>query len=184
MHDVVGVHGDRLKIRITAPATLLVLASACSTTPPPPPPRVATAPSVPRPTPPTKPLIPAVPAQKYSYENIDAYKVDVADHIIRTNPTRTFTHELPPMLPAIVVVNISVDRDGVVTKVAVQRSRSGEASAVALAAIKQSGPLPKPMNLLAGKRGPLEFSETFLFNKEYQFKLRSTAGPQDLNAHL
>jgi protein TonB len=168
--------------RNTAPATLLVLATACSTTPAP---RVvATAPTAPRPTPPTKPVLPAVPAQKYSYDNIDAYKVDVAEHIIRTNPRRTFTHALPPMLPAIVVVNISVDKEGVVTKAAVQRSRDGEASAVALAAIKQSGPLPKPMNLLAGKRGPLEFSETFLFNKEYQFKLRSTAGPQDLNATL
>jgi protein TonB len=169
-------------IRITAPATLLVLATACSTTPPPK--MVAVAPTAPRPTPPTKPLMPAVPAQKYNYETIDAYKVDVAEHILRTNPRRTFSHPLPPMLPAIVVVNISVDRDGVVTRAAVQRSRDGEASAVALAAIKQSGPLPKPMNLLAGKRGPLEFSETFLFNKEYQFKLRSTAGPQDLNAAL
>lgn len=168
--------------RNTAPATLLVLASACSTTPPPP--VVATAPTAPRPTPPTKSAVPAVPAQRYHYDNIDAYKVDVADHIIRTNPRRTFTHALPPMLPAIVVVNITVDRDGFVTRAAVQRSRNGEASAVALAAIKQSGPLPKPMNLLAGKRGPLEFSETFLFNKEYQFKLRSTAGPQDLNAGL
>jgi protein TonB len=168
--------------RFTAPATLLVLATACSTTPPPQP--VAVAPTAPRPTPPTKPLIPAVPAQRYNYETISDYKLDVADHIIRTNPRRTFTHPLPPMLPAIVVVNISVDKDGVVTKAVVQRSRDSEASAVALAAIKQSGPLPKPMNLLAGKRGPLEFSETFLFNKEYQFKLRSTAGPQDLNAHL
>ncbi len=169
-------------IRNTAPATLLVLASACSTTPAPQP--VATASTALRPTPPAKPTTPPVPAQKYNYESIDSYKVDVAEHILRTNPRRTFSHALPPMLPAIVVVNISVDKDGIVTRAAVQRSRDGEASAVALAAIKHSGPLPKPMNLLAGKRGTLEFSETFLFNKEYQFKLRSTAGPQDLNAVL
>ncbi len=167
----------RRKIRNTAPATLLVLASACSTTPPP---QRPPAPTVAHVTPPTKSPTPPVPAQRYNYDNIDAYKVEVAEHIVRTNPRRTFSHPLPPMLPAIVVVNISVDKDGAVTRVAVQRSRDGEASAVALAAIKQSGPLPKPMNLLAGRRGPLEFSETFLFNKEYQFKLRSLAGPQDL----
>jgi protein TonB len=167
----------RRKIRNTAPVTLLVLASACSTTPPPRPP----APNVARVTPPTTSSTPVVSGQRHNYDNVDAYKVEVAEHIMRTNPRRTFSHALPPMLPAIVVVNISVDKDGAVTRAAVQRSRDGEASAVALAAIKQSGQLPKPMNLLAGRRGPLEFSETFLFNKEYQFQLRSIAGPQNLN---
>ncbi len=167
-------------IRYTAPVSLLVLVSACSTTPPPKPPP---APVAARPAPPAVAIAP-VPGQRYQYDNIDAYKVDVAQHIVRTNPKRTFSYPLPPMLPAVVVVNISVDKDGLVTRVAVQRSRDGEASAIALAAIKQAGPLPKPMNLMNGRRGPLEFSETFLFNKDYQFRLRSISGEQDLKSYL
>jgi protein TonB len=44
--------------------------------------------------------------------------------------------------------------------------------------MKRSGPLPKPVNLLANNADSLTFSETFLFNDQYRFQLRSVAGPQ------
>jgi protein TonB len=97
---------------------------------------------------------------------------------MRQNPNQTFSGKLPPMLPAIVVLNITVDKDGRVKDVVVQRSRDPDASRVAVDSMRRSGPLPKPANLLANNADALTFSETFLFNDQYRFQLRSVAGPQ------
>lgn len=110
--------------------------------------------------------------------NTDAYKVEVARHIVQSNLEGTFEGRLPPILPAIVVLRVSVDRDGMLREVVVQRSRNDRASAVALAAIHRAGMLPKPGNLIPGAQDGLEFSETFLFNHDYRFQIRSLAGPQ------
>jgi protein TonB len=117
------------------------------------------------------PVAPASPT-------LDAYKTEVARHVVRHNPDHTFSGRLPEMLPAIVVLNITVDRDGKMTDVEVQRSRDEDASQVAVASMRRSGTLPKPERLLANNSGSLTFSETFLFNSQYQFQLRSLAGPQ------
>lgn len=110
--------------------------------------------------------------------NLDAYKTQVAYHVMQHNPQQTFSGRLPEMLPAIVVVNVTVDKDGEVKDVEVQRSRDPDASRVAVDSMKRSGPLPKPVNLLANNADSLTFSETFLFNDQYRFQLRSVAGPQ------
>lgn len=107
-----------------------------------------------------------------------AYKTAVAQHVVAHNPAHVFTGRLPPMLPAIVVLNITVDRAGRVTRVVVQRSRDPDAAKVALASMARSGMLPAPHRLLAGAFGSLTFSETFLFDRDYRFQLRSIAGPQ------
>lgn len=109
--------------------------------------------------------------------DLDAYKKQVAYHVMERNPQQTFSGKLPEMLPAIVVVNVTVDKDGEVKDVQVQRSRDPDASRVAVDSMKRSGPLPRPVKLLANSDS-LTFSETFLFNDQYQFQLRSLAGPQ------
>lgn len=122
-------------------------------------------------TPPPPPYIEASPT-------LDAYKTAVAQHVVAHNPAHVFTGRLPPMLPAIVVLNITVDRAGHVTRVVVQRSRDPDASKVALASMERSGMLPAPHRLLGASMGTLTFSETFLFDGDYRFQLRSIAGPQ------
>jgi len=109
---------------------------------------------------------------------LDAYKTQVAQQVMRQNPSQTFSGQLPPMLPAIVVLNITVDKDGQMTDVVVQRSRDPDASRVAVASMRRSAPLPRPVNLLADNSDSLTFSETFLFNDQYRFQLRTLAGPQ------
>jgi protein TonB len=121
--------------------------------------------------PPPPPYIEATPT-------LDAYKTAVAQHVVAHNPAHTFTGRLPPMLPAIVVLNITVDRSGRVTRVVVQRSRDPDASKVALASMERSGVLPVPHRLIAANLPSLTFSETFLFDRDYRFQLRSIAGPQ------
>ena len=94
---------------------------------------------------------------------------------MRYNAAHTFNGQLPPMLPAIVVLSITVDKTGNMTKLAVQRSRDSDASNVALASMRRAGILPKPFNLVTGAGGSLTFSETFLFNADYRFQLRTLA---------
>jgi protein TonB len=44
--------------------------------------------------------------------------------------------------------------------------------------VERSGPLPKPFNLASGPGKSLTFSETFLFNADYRFQLRTLAPVQ------
>ena len=125
-----------------------------------------------------QPATPPPPPYIESSPTLDAYKTAVAQHVVAHNQAHTFTGRLPPMLPAIVVLNITVDRAGHVTRVVVQRSRDPDASQVALASMERSGVLPAPHRLIAGNLHSLTFSETFLFNHDYRFQLRSIAGPQ------
>jgi protein TonB len=146
-----------------------LLLAACQN---PPPPKVAVSAPAFRVAPPEPKA--AAPAR-----NIDDYKIQVAAQILAANPAIIFSGRLPPMLPAIVVVDISVNRDGELASVEVKRSRDGEASKVALAAVKRVGaPFPKPQHLMLRGHKTLDFSETFLFDHQYHFQLRSLAGPQ------
>lgn len=157
--------------RIPLFLALVVLAAlaACGTstrTPAPAPQAQAeTIPQTPIPTPPPT-------------RTLDAYKADVARHVMQRNPERVFEGELPPMLPAVVVLNITVDRAGQLLEVQVQRSRDQGASEVALASLRRSGPLPSPDGLGPAHADLMTFSETFLFGERYRFQLRTLAGPQ------
>jgi protein TonB len=163
-----------MNISIRTNATLLLLASlcGCGTVQP-------VTSSIERVT--TRILHPLTPAPSPPYNttsaSVDAYKLRVAEHVVRNNSSHTFAGPLPPMLPAIVVLNITVDREGRMTRVAVQRSRDPDASKVAVASMERCGRLPKPDHVLAGSNS-LTFSETFLFNADYRFQLRTLAGPQ------
>jgi len=122
------------------------------------------------------PFSPA-PASTPPPAGLDDYKTQVAQHVVRHNPGHSYAGTLPPMLPAIVVLEITVDKNGQLTKVEVQRSRDPNASQVALAAVRRSTPLPRPQQL-ALATGKLTFSETFLFADRDRYQLRSLAGPQ------
>jgi protein TonB len=158
------------------PLSLLAALCGCASPPPPGAPlenRVSVV---------VEPLPAAAPAAPPS-QTLDAYKAHVARHILERNADRTFSGRLPPMLPAIVVLNITVDKDGQLADVQVQRSRDPDASAVALASMRRSGPLPRPDGLLAAGASAMTFSETFLFAwsgdpASYRFQLRTLAGPQ------
>lgn len=156
-----------------ASAVLLALLAACGQQPtvaPPPAAQYARhAPLAPR---------AALSGQRTSFDSVEAYKNDVAEQIMRYNGAHTFSGKLPPMLPAIVVLSITVDNNGKMTRVAVQRSRDGDASKVALASMQRTGALPRPFNLATGPGRSLTFSETFLFNADYRFQLRTLAPVQ------
>lgn len=154
---------------------LLALVSGCASSPPPVPVEDRSKSEV-DPGPPPTPTVAPVPPPSLTLDN---YKASVARHVVERNAERTFSGRLPPMLPAIVVVNITVDREGQLQDVRVQRSRDPDASRVALASMLRSGPLPRPEGLVAANTEAVTFSETFLFDRDYRFQLRTLAGPQD-----
>lgn len=121
---------------------------------------------------------PVFSGQRTAFDSVDAYKDEVAAQIMHYNTAHTFSGKLPPMLPAIVVLSITVDSNGKMTKVAVQRSRDSDASKVAVASMLRTGSLPRPFNLATGPGRSLTFSETFLFNADYRFQLRTFAPVQ------
>jgi protein TonB len=110
--------------------------------------------------------------------NLDEYKTQVAQQINSANPQATFSGHLPPMMAAIVVLDIGIGRDGEVAALRVHRTPDEESARIALAAVKQGAPYPKPAHLLKGGHHTLAFSETFLFNRDYRFQLRTLSGPQ------
>lgn len=152
-------------------ASMLAVLSACAQQTAAPPYSVAQS-AVP---PPVSGARTAVAGQRTSFDSVDSYKYDVAEHIMRYNGAHTFSGKLPPMLPAVVVLSITVDQTGRATKVTVQRSRDQDASKVALASMQRAGQLPRPFNLATGPGRSLTFSETFLFNADYRFQLRTLA---------
>ncbi|MGB9109911.1 MAG: energy transducer TonB [Telluria sp.] len=117
------------------------------------------------------------PASKPVPAGLDDYKTQVAQHVLQHNPERSYSGKLPPMLPAIVVLRITVDENGGLDDVAVQRSRDDDASQIALDSMRRSSPLPPPRQL-AQAGGKLTFSETFLFADSGRYQLRSLAAPQ------
>jgi periplasmic protein TonB len=116
---------------------------------------------------------PSLPAPS----GLDDYKTQVARHVLQHNPNLAFAGTLPPLMPAIVVLRITVDRYGELKEVEVQRSRDANASRVAVDSMWRSLPLPPPQRL-AQADGRLTFSETFLFGERYRYQLRSLEPPQ------
>lgn len=151
-------------------ATLLAVLCGCASSPPPVPVEERSSIAIDR-----EPTAAPTPPPSLT---LDAYKAHVARHIVQHNADRIFSGRLPPMLPAIVVVNITVDGDGQMTDVQVQRARDANAARIAMASMLRSGPLPRPHGLLAANSRAMTFSETFLFDRDYRFQLRTLAGPQ------
>jgi protein TonB len=105
----------------------------------------------------------------------EAYKKELAQHIVKTNPDKVYTVRPQALLRSVVVLEFSVDKDGKLLNSQVRRSnRDHEAEATALASLREAAPLPKPPAGLI-RHGKLELNETWLFNKDGRFQIRSTA---------
>ena len=153
------------------PVLAAVLLSACRQ----PPTLLPPAPLAPIRAPAALPSVtPAVPAAA----SMDEYKELVARKIMATSPDLTFKGKLPSMLTAIVVLDIAIDRHGELVSVHVHRAPDQQSSDLAQAAVRRAAPYLQPGKLLSGQHKALTFSETFLFNRDYQFQLRTLSGPQ------
>lgn len=110
--------------------------------------------------------------------SVDAYKADLAQRISEVNSTRVYTDRPQALLRSIVVVGFSVDRDGNLIRSQILRSNHDRANEqTALAALRNSTPFPKPAPHLL-RNGRVEVAESWLFNDDGRFQLRSIAQEQ------
>jgi protein TonB len=118
--------------------------------------------------------------RRASFNSVDDYKLDAAIQIAQFNAEHTFTGRLPPKLSAVVVLRITVDEGGRISDVWVQRAPEGDdlASKIAMASMHRAGVLPRPLNLAHATDRSLSYSETFLFNADNQFQIRTLAPVQ------
>jgi protein TonB len=111
---------------------------------------------------------------------MDAYKKHVAEHIHAKN-SRERADSLPPILKSVVVLNISIDRDGKPVHVAVMRSNGHkDVEQIAIRSVHRAGPLPAPSAELLGNRETVSFVETWLFRPDGHYQVRSVAENQRL----
>ena len=110
---------------------------------------------------------------------LDDWKRVAAERVYAVNRTHLFEGRPEHLLRAVIVVEVTVDREGKVTRSKILRS-PGIASldTLALGSLKAASPLPAPPAKLVA-RGPLVFSETWLFRKDGRFQLRTLALPQE-----
>lgn len=109
---------------------------------------------------------------------VDAYKRDLAQRISEVNSTRVYPGRPQALLRSVVVLRYAVDARGNLVRSEIVRSnRDGATEAIALASLRSTSPFPKPLPHLL-RNGRLEISETWLFNNDGRFQLRTIALPQ------
>ena len=117
---------------------------------------------------------PAVPIPEVTTE---VYKRNVARQIYRANSDQLFEGPLPPLLKAVIVLNVHVDSRGQPVRITVMRSNGMRTlEAIATQSVRNAAPLPAPGRLL--QRGYAEIVETWLFRADNRFQVRSLAERQ------
>ena len=168
--------------------TMTLVLAACGS-PAPAPPKVSGPPPAPIVTPSIQPFdaapsasaSPSPSALRLAARDpaLDDWKRVAAERVYAVNRAHLFDGRPEHLLRAVIVVEVTVDREGKVTRSKILRS-PGIASldSVALTSLKAASPLPAPPSKLVAK-GPLVFSETWLFRKDGRFQLRTLALPQE-----
>ncbi|MFC6518385.1 energy transducer TonB [Undibacterium arcticum] len=108
----------------------------------------------------------------------ESYKAELAKHISDSNANKVYPGRPQALLRSVIVLKYFVDADGRLVHTDVVRSNHDRAAeSTALASLKSAAPFPKPRSHLL-HHGKVEISETWLFNDDGRFQLRSVAQPQ------
>jgi protein TonB len=176
-----------ISVRRAALVVLIAGLGACTTVTEEPTPVTAPAPAAtpaPAPVPPAAqrpatppPVVVAPTAPAAAYRNIDEYKRALANHILAKNAPNIVPGDLQPLLRAVVVLQFNVDRQGNVRNIRTLRTPEAEADTLARRSLSQAGVVPVPPTALLRSDGVLEVTETWLFNNDGRFHLRSL-GPK------
>ncbi|MFZ6748615.1 energy transducer TonB family protein [Undibacterium sp. Ren11W] len=109
---------------------------------------------------------------------LNGYKRELAQRISERNSGKVYTDRPQALLRSVVVLKYTMNADGKLLRSDVLRSNHDKVTEnIALASISNAAPFPKPSSLLV-KNGKLEITETWLFNDDARFQLRTIAQPQ------
>lgn len=122
---------------------------------------------------------PSITPFRSQARNVDDYKKHVAGHIIAVSK-HELAASLPPILKSVVVLDITVDAEGNVTRLALWRSNGWEdVEKIALDSVRRAGKLPAPSAEVLKGQDSVRFLETWLFRHDGRYHVRSVV-PADL----
>ncbi|WP_350296570.1 hypothetical protein [Limnohabitans sp. Rim8] len=174
-------------------AAVSALLAACSSPPAqPPPPASVPAPlplPLPLPAPAARPMPTAPPASQRppqlakpeSTINSQAstpreYRKDAASHLYKLNSNRIYKGRMPPMLHAIGVLDVELDRQGRVMSIHWKRApaHAPEVMADIEQLVRQAAPYPAPARM-----GKVIYTDVWLWHKSGKFQLDTLTEGQD-----
>jgi periplasmic protein TonB len=158
--------------------------TGCST-PPPRPSQTMASPPTPAPAPaPVKPAAPiALPSAPVKPQlptsnarSAKEYRVDAAKHLYKLNGARIFKGRMPPMLYAVGVLDVEVDKQGQVTRTYWVRApgHAPEVMREIEKTVRLAAPYPVPAHL-----GKVVYSDVWLWHKSGHFQLDTLTEGQD-----
>ena len=105
-----------------------------------------------------------------------AYREDGATHLYGLNADRIYKGRMPPLLYAVGVLNVEIDRVGRVTRLDWLRAprHAPEVVAEIESTIRQASPFPAPVRL-----GKVVYTDTWLWHKRGKFQLDTRTEGQD-----
>ncbi|WP_232511953.1 energy transducer TonB [Herbaspirillum sp. meg3] len=110
--------------------------------------------------------------------SLDDYKADLARRISQVNSTKVHIERPQALLRSVIVIKYVVDKDGNLVRSEVVRTNKDKVTeSTALTTLRNTAPFPKPPIALLSN-GRIELSETWLFNNDGRFQLRTIAQPQ------
>jgi len=156
-------------------AAAAAVVSACKTAPDATPAPTAAAPA------PDSPVVGPVAGPKGSARTSSAatpraYREDGATHIYGLNSDRIYKGRMPPLLYAVGVLNVEIDRTGRVTHLDWMRApkHAPEVMAEIAKMIQEASPFPAPTRL-----GKVVYTDTWLWHKSGKFQLDTLTEGQD-----
>jgi protein TonB len=123
---------------------------------------------------------PSAPLAVSNARTLEEYKAEVAHAILHANAASTFIGKLPEILRSVVVLQITIDRNGFPFQVRMFRSNGyQDLEARAMQSVRAAA-LPRPTGSITGGSGSgtVTFTETWLFRDDGKFQIRTLAGPQ------
>jgi len=182
-------HRGSAVISAVISAAISALLAACSTPPAQPPPPLPLPLPLPAPAPTGKPLPPAPPVSQRppqvgapeSTINSQAstpreYRKDAASHLYKLNSNRIYKGRMPPMLHAIGVLDVELDRQGRVIATHWKRApaHAPEVMAEIEQLVRQAAPYPAPARM-----GKVIYTDVWLWHKSGKFQLDTLTEGQD-----
>lgn len=170
--------------RLLGAAVATALAAGCSTPAPAekPPPAVAVPPAPAAAIPPPSPLPPlAAPGPRLAPRDaaLEHWKRQAAERIHAANTSQLFEGRPHHLLQGVIVADVTVDRGGRITRSRIVRSPGlPHLDRAVQASLRAASQLPAPPAALTAK-GPLTYSETWLFANDGRWRLRTLALPQE-----
>ncbi|QRX84278.1 hypothetical protein JQN73_08885 [Glaciimonas sp. PAMC28666] len=118
------------------------------------------------------------PAVTANTTTLDGYKRNLAQRIVAVNSTKVYIGRPQALLRAVIVLKFYIDADGQLLRTQILRTNQDRvAETVAVLSVKNAAPFPKPESYLL-RKGEIEISESWLFNNDGRFQLRTLADAQ------